>query len=291
MQIVYHIGAHCTDEGQIRYCLARNQKILAEERIIAPSFARFRPILRETLQVLQGEAADARVQEIMLDSILTEDRPERIIFSNDAFLCGPPKIIDNGRLYADAGDKCLRLFNLFPDQNVEFCLAIRNPATFLPACFAKTGGASFEAYLAQADPLHLLWSDVVENIRAALPGHVTLKIWSNEDTPFIWRELMREITDFGQPDRLVGLDDFLRTIMRDEGLERMEAYLKSHPPANEIQRRRILGAFLDKFEVEDPTQLVEAPGWTMDYVTALTERYEEDLFTIERLQGVQFISP
>ncbi len=290
MQIVFHIGAHCTDDGQLLKCLNRNRRALAQEGIIIGQPGRFRPIFRETISVLDGGPANAEVQEIMLDSIMREDDPQRIIFSNDVFLCGVQKAIDQDALYPEAGEKCLKLFNLFHDQEVEFALAIRNPATFLPACFAKTGAADFEAYIAQVDPLTLRWSAVIERITSALPG-VPLKIWSNEDTPFIWYELIREIADHSSTMELIGLDDFLSSIMLPEGLERMEAYLQSHPPANEIQRRRILSAFLDKFEVEDTSLDVEAPGWTRDYVDTLTDLYEEDLFAIERMQGVQFISP
>ena len=290
MQIVFHVGAHCTDEGQIQTCLARNRRRLAEEGIVIPNPGQWRPVLRETIDALDGQPASREVQEIMLDSILTEDDPQRIIFSNNTFLCGVQKVLDHDSFYPTAGSKCLKLFNLFHDREVEFCLALRNPATFLPACFAKLGGEDFGAYIALVDPMTLRWSEVVARIRKAVPG-VPLKVWSNEDTPFIWYELLREIADHAPATRLVGRDAFLETIMLPEGLERMENYLKTHPPANEIQRRRILGAFLDKFEIEDPTQNVTAPGWTEEYVNTLTEIYEEDLFAIERMPGVQFISP
>ncbi|NOX74094.1 MAG: hypothetical protein GXP03_10910 [Alphaproteobacteria bacterium] len=253
MQIVYHIGAHCTDEGHLQYCLSRNKRFLAEEKIMVPNPGHWRPILRATLETLKGGPADYATQELLLDSILTEDDPQRIIFSNNTFLCGIQRVLHNERLYPDAAEKCRKLFNVFHDQEVEFCLAVRNPATFLPACFNKTGGESFEAYLAQADAMTLRWSEVIGRIRAELPD-VPLKVWSNEDTPFIWYELIREITDHGPDTRIVGLDDFLKTIMNEEGLERMESYIKTHPPANEIQRRRILSAFLDKFEIESKTR-------------------------------------
>ena len=71
----------------------------------------------------------------------------------------------------------------------------------------------------------------------------------------------------------------------------MAAYLETRPPANETQRRRILSAFLDKFEKEDDEPEVETPGWTEEYLTRLTEFYEQDLFAIERMPGVDFISP
>ena len=290
MQIVFHIGAHCTDDGQIQACLSKNRAILAREGIIVPNPGRFRAILRETLLVLNGEPASPEVQEIMLDSILTEDRPERIIFSNDAFLCGVKKVVSGQGLYPEAAEKVMKLYNLFPDENVEFCLALRNPATFLPACFAKTEAPSFAEYLAHIDPMSLRWSDVISRIKAQLPN-VPLRVWSNEDTPFIWRELIHEIADSDTSTKLEGLDDFVNSIMLPEGVERMAAYLETRPPANETQRRRILSAFLDKFEKEDDEPEVETPGWTEEYMTRLTEFYEQDLFAIERMPGVDFISP
>ncbi len=290
MQIVYHIGAHCTDDGQIHHCLARNRRLLAERGVVVPGPGRFRPILRETMSVLNGEAATPDVQELMLDSILTEDNPERIIFTNDAFLCGVRKVLDGGLFYADAGEKCARLHSLFHDQEVEFCLAIRNPATLLPALFTRMQADSFAAFLAQADPMQLRWSDVISQITTALPN-VPIKVWSNEDTPFIWNELIHELTDVDLGVKLAGLDDYLATIMDKEGLERMSSYIRTHPPANEIQRRRIIGAFLDKFEIEDVEAAPSAPGWTDQLQSDMTDLYEEDLFTIERMPGVHFICP
>lgn len=290
MQIVFHIGAHCTDEGQIQACLAKNRHTLAQEGIGVAMPGRFRPVLREALATLQGGQASAEIQQNILNSILTEGQPQRLIFSNEAFLCGLPRIIGQGALYPDAAEKSGKLFNLFHDQEVEFCIGICNPATFLPACFTKIGADDFATYIAQVDPMTLRWSDLIGRIHDRLP-EVPLKVWSNEDTPFIWHELIREIADHDPLTQLAGLDDFLSTIMLPEGLERMEAYLATHPPANEIQRRRILSAFLDKFETEDNSPDIDAPDWTADYVDTLTDIYEEDLFEIERMEGVQFISP
>lgn len=290
MQIVFHIGAHCTDEGQIQACLTKNQTLLVREGIVVPSPATCRPILRETMSYLEGEPANDAMQELMLNSILTEDHPQRIIFSNEAFLSGILRILDHGTLYPDAGDKFLELFNLFPNREVEFCLAIRNPATFLPACFARSKTTEFEDFTSNVDLQSLRWSDVLARIRDRIPNAV-FKVWSNEDTPFIWHELIREITDCDHNAKLEGLDEFLKSIMLDEGFERMQHYLKIHPPANEIQRRRILSAFLDKFEIEDDDSEFDASYWTDEYENALTDAYEEDLFVIERMPGVQFISP
>ena len=89
-------------------------------------------------------------------------------------------------------------------------------------------------------------------------------------------------------------DDFgiMHTIMKPAGLKRMNAYLAANPPQTEVQRRRILAAFLEKFAIEDEVEEeLDAPGWTETLVAELTEFYEEDLFEIERLSGVTFLSP
>ncbi len=291
MEIVYHVGVHCTDEGQIFQCLNRNRRLLAQEGIVIAHPGKFRTLIRETLNFLKGAPAGPEIQEGILDAVLTEDDPTRIVFSNDAFLAGWPRILDHGRLYPEAGEKCLRLRYLFPDSPTTICIGIRNPATFLPACFARQPEDDFAAFISRFDPLDLRWSEVIGRIRLALPEDVVIKVWSNEDTPFIWPELMREISGHAPETRLSALDDFLASIMMPEGLERMQAYLETHPPANEAQRRRVLDAFLDKFEIEDETLDVEAPGWDAEYLNALTDIYEEDLFEIERIQGVRFISP
>jgi len=290
MHIVYHIGVHCTDEGQIFSCLNRNRRLLARQGIVVAHPAKFKPILRETLKHLQGAEAPEEMQEMILDGILAEDHPKRIIFSNESFLSGYPRILVNGTLYPDAAEKSRRLANLFPGHEMTFCMAIRDPATFLPACFAKVPAQDFTEFLSQIDPTRLLWSEVIARIRAALPPEAALKVWRNEEIPFIWRELMAEISGHDPDTKLAHLDDILGKIMTADGLARMQAYMESHPPANERQRRRILDAFLDKFEAEDEALNVTSPIWTDEYVAALTETYDADLFEIEQIPGVQVIA-
>jgi len=291
MQIVFHIGAHCTDDGQILRCLNKNRALWATQGIAVPNPGNFRPIVRETLAATGGQPANSATQDLLLRSIIETDNPSRVILSNEAFLCNPHRVLTEDQLYAEAGEKVAKLRNLFPNCDVEFCMSIRNPATFLPACFERLQTESFEAYMALTDPRTLLWSEVVGRIHAYLPG-VPLKIWSNEDTPFIWRELIQSIADHDNSVELQGIDDFIATIMTAEGIERMRVYLQSHPPANESQRRRILSAFLDKFEIAGEVEIeLDCPGWSAEFVDELTNIYEDDLYTIERMPGVDFISP
>ena len=92
--------------------------------------------------------------------------------------------------------------------------------------------------------------------------------------------------------KISGGFDLLGQIMSAEGMKRFHSYLKSHPPRTEVQKRRIIAAFLDKYVIDDEVEEeFDLPGWTEEMVDELTELYEEDLYTIERMAGVNFIAP
>ena len=75
-------------------------------------------------------------------------------------------------------------------------------------------------------------------------------------------------------------------------MKRFRAYLKAHPIMTEIQKRRVIAAFLDKFALdEEVVEEVDLPGWTEDLITQMTELYEEDIFVMQRLPGVEMIVP
>ena len=80
--------------------------------------------------------------------------------------------------------------------------------------------------------------------------------------------------------------------MSKEGMERFRAYLKSHPTMTEMQKRRVIAAFLDKFAIEEEIEEeLDAPGWTDETVEAVTEVYEEDMLAVGRIPGVSLIAP
>jgi hypothetical protein len=59
-----------------------------------------------------------------------------------------------------------------------------------------------------------------------------------------------------------------------------------------MQWRKIVSAFLDKFALPDRIATeVEMPGWTEATVAELTRLYEEDVYRITHMPGVDFITP
>jgi hypothetical protein len=256
-----------------------------------PGPSRYRQLFRETVQSLKGAPAPANIQELLLDATMDEDEADRLILSNEHFICVVPRIFENGRLYDQTEEKIAALSNLFPDCPVEFHISVSNPATFIPTLLSRKDDLTYDTLLQGTDPMSLRWSNMIERIRVTNPA-AALTVWCNEDTPLIWSQLMREVSGAEPMTKLVGSFDLLAEIMSPDGMKRFRAYLQSHPPQTEVQLRRIISAFLDKFAIEDQIELeLDLPGWTVAFVDTLTELYEEDMFRIQRMPGVNFITP
>jgi hypothetical protein len=68
--------------------------------------------------------------------------------------------------------------------------------------------------------------------------------------------------------------------------------MHTHPDMSEIQKRRVIVAFLDKFALEDEIEEeLDMPGWTDDLVQELTDLYDRDIETVRRIAGVTMIAP
>ena len=291
MEIAYHFGAHSTDEGRLMKALLKNREMLSRKGIIVPPPGRYRVALRKTVEALAGAPADEDTQEKLLDAMVEEDHPHRIVLFNENFLTTIPRIFDGSTWYENAGQKTAGLANLFPAADAQIFMAIRNPATLLPALAARAPEGDYAGLLQGADPMALRWSEVIGRMRAEAPG-ASLTVWCNEDTPLIWAQLLQELAGVESMTPMEGQDDLLAEIMTPEGLQRCREYLRTRPPATEVQRRKVIAAFLDKFAIpEELEETVDIPGWDEATVEALTEAYDEDVYAISRMEGVTLVTP
>lgn len=291
MQVVLHAGAHNTDDDRLAKCLLKNAEDFAKTGIAVPPPSRYRRLIRDTLNAMHtgNPAPDAR--DLLLGAFLDGDVPDRLLLSNENFFSVPKTAINKGVFYPGAEEKLARFCELFEGDQVELFLAIRDPATFLPAVYAQSPDTDFLDFMSGADPRDLRWSELIERLRARVP-EVQFTVWCNEDTPLIWAQLIREMAGLEHNTKIIGGFDLLSEIMSKEGMKRFRAYLKEHPDMNEIQKRRVIAAFLDKFVIEDEIeQEVDLPGWSENLVEELTDIYDEDVFTISRLPGVTMVAP
>lgn len=291
MEIVFHLGAHCTDEDALLRCLLSNRDALMAEGIAVPGPSRYRPLIRETLLMLGGRTASADAQEVLLDAIIEEDEVDRVILCNPGFLGTYTRLLHDNQVYPQAGERLRGLRGLFPDHEVEFHIGFRDLATFLPACFEASGIESFADFMGTCDLRELSWHAMVERIQTALP-ECPLTVWANEDTPMIWPRVCGAVSGHSEGVVLEGTDALLQSIMQPKGFARLQAYLKEKPPVDEAARQRILGVFLEKYVNEAATeQEIELPGWSEQVIEYLSAAYEEDLEEIAAMDGVTVITP
>lgn len=291
MQVVFHLGAHCTDEDRLVRGLMRGKAELAEAGTVAPAPGRYRAVLRETLVKLRGQPASEEIQQVILDAVMDEDRAERVIFSHEFFLCIPRRVVAEGAFYALAGRKVAALANLFPDAQREFHIAMRNPATLIPALMPRIGETRYDEFMDGVAPINLRWLPVIEQIVDAAQG-ARVVVWCNEDTPLIWPEVLRAAANLPSDVTLDADHEIAQSIMTPDGIERMKAYLAQHKPVSAIQRRKIVSAFLGKFGRDEEIEVeIALPGWDEALVERITAAYEADSATIASMPGVTFIAP
>ncbi|EAQ27034.1 hypothetical protein [Roseovarius sp. 217] len=291
MQVVIHAGAHHTDDDRLINCLSANREMLAEHGTNVPDPQRYRRLVRDILHQAQdsGLAPDAR--DILVDAISNEGAVDRLVLSNPGFF-GTPKMAVGGGTFYGAAEHRLNLFRqLFPDDQIELFLGVVNPATFLPPLLRQTEFDTIEALLRGYDVAQLRWSELVTRIRTHHPD-IPVTVWCNEDTPLIWSQVVRELAGIDPTVQFEGEFSLLEEIMTPAGLERFRGYVAAHPGMTEVQKRRVVAAFLDKFADEAAIEEeLDVPGWTDAVVGTLTELYDEDMFTVQRIQGVQVITP
>ncbi len=291
MQIVFHIGANQTDEERLLKSLLKNGDVFSQQGIKVPGPGKYRRLLRETIKNLQGATPSKDTRDILIDAILDDEQANRLVMSHVSFFGVAQWIFDGGEFYGLAERKLTGLRALFPDDELELHFAIRNPATFLPAIMKEAKSNDINDFMRGVDPMSLRWSNLITRIKTCLPD-VPLTVWCNEDTPMIWAQLIREMSGVDPLTKIVGGFDLLSAIMSEDGMKRLLTYLKSHPPQTEVQKRRIVAAFLDKFALDDQIEEeLDVPGWTDHTVALLSDQYEQDIDLIARMSGVNFIAP
>ncbi|MEO0502528.1 MAG: hypothetical protein AAFZ14_04325 [Pseudomonadota bacterium] len=291
MQLVIHAGAHFTEEDRLLRCLLNNKGAFSSRGVAVPGPGKYRTILRDTLVAMLEAPAAPDARDVLLDVILDDESADRVILSH-MFLFGAPRsVVRDGLMYCLAPERMAQIATLFPQDEIELFFAMRNPATFLPALFGQAPQDDMHTFLRGRDPHAIRWSDTFAEIRAAAP-EIPITTWCFEDMPLIWAQIIREMGGLEHGEKITGGFDLLSDIMSNEGMQRFRSYLKSHAGMSEVQKRRVIAAFLDKFAIEDEIEEeLDAPGWDEAMIDSLTDVYEEDVLAVARIPGVTVIAP
>lgn len=291
MRLVLHAGAHCTDDNKILACLAQNQPDAIKRGVAVPRPITYRRQIRDALHELRQGVLEDSTRFALLDGMLEGKSADRMVLSNAKFFGVPKLAMSGGQFYPGAADRLFYFCDLFAGHDVELFFALRDPASFVPALIADTAPDVAATMLSECQPHALRWSEMIYRIQGVLPG-MPITLWCNEDTPMIWEEILREMLGYGPLDPIRGAHDLLKDIMSPEGFRRFTTYIHDHAGMTEVQKRRVIAAFLDKFAVEDALEEeYDLPGWSAELMDSMTEAFEEDVYELERMPGVRFISP
>jgi hypothetical protein len=291
MQVVYHLGAPCTDDDMLLTSLLKNRRQLAAEDIMVPPPTRYRTVLRDASRALKGAPASEDIQEALLDAIIEDEPCARLVLSNPHFICINRLVVQGAQIWPMIERETLKLRNLFPEADVSFCIAMRDPGSLIPALFTASRFTDFEEFTQGVQPRAVRWSEMLTRLTIGHPD-CGVTVWCNEDTPLIWSRVMRALAGCPDDMALQGTEDLLEKIMDPVGFRRMQTYLADHPPESETQRSRITAAFLDKFALEEAIEEeIEVPGWSEEMLAEITASYEADIEVIAEMPNVRLIAP
>jgi len=290
MQLIFHIGAHCTGQDRLIRSLLKNRDILAHNGVAVPGPGRYRRTLADVTDKLQGAPASAEAQDVILDAVLDFDAPTRIVLSDENFVSKPDDVLLGNMLYGQIG-KSAWLPAAIPAGIPEFALTLRNVATFLPALTElQEDTSATEAALAETDPLEFSWFETVHTLRQANPDAPIL-VWCDEDAPLLWPDIMRAVAGVDEAVPLTGETDLVRTLLTDEGVEAMVKKF-ANPPTDQAERQNIVMElvtdYADEGEIE---QEIGLAGWTQTLIDDLTEAYDADVERIATIPGVTVLTP
>jgi PAS domain-containing protein len=290
MQLVLHTGAHYTEQERLIKSVLRNNDELTKRGIMVPGPNSYRGLVRDALNAMRKIPASPEAREVLLDAIIDGAPAERMILSDANFFRTAGTAIQQGVIYPAAAARMAHMAKIFAEDEVEIFVGIRNPATFVPVLYKQAVDNSDVGFWGGRRPQDLRWSDTLREIREMAPS-IAIRCWCYEDTPVLWSQIIRDMTGIADDEKIVGGFDLLSTIMNKEGMERLRSYLHGHQDMNESQKRRVIGAFLDKFAIEDQIEEeLDMPGWTESLVDELTDLYDEDVAVIETIEGVRMIT-
>lgn len=291
MQLVLHTGAHYTEEDRLLKSLLANHAQLTDMGVLVPNPNNYRNLFRDTLNAMYKASASDSARDVLLDAVLEDSQAERVILSDANFFRTPATAVIDGMIYPAAPVRMMRMAQLFPNDELQIFMGIRNPATLLPILHEVSADNSDVHFWGDKDPLDIRWSDTLALLRDSAP-EIPVTVWCNEDAPLIWGTILREMSGLPANIPLVGEFDLLETIMQPEGMKRFQSYLAAHPQITGAQHQRVIAAFLDKYAIiEELEEELNMPDWTDELVEGMTENYDSDLLRIQEIPGVRVIAP
>lgn len=283
MTLHLHIGAHKTATTHLQATLIKHQALLAAASV------QFEPPDAVRSLIGAGRRAAARMGAFpslrragaMRRLARMDTGCDRMLVSDENSLGQCAEIFEQTEIYPTALPRLKIWRRLARKRETIVYLGIRDYAGFLSGAYVQSirKGAVLSPDGASRAALCLLrrrWTDVVADVRRALPG-ARLRVWAFEDHETLAPRLLQEMT--GQT-----LSPVRRRPMATPSRDAVNTFLSA---------RKHGAADLLRFERDHPIS-ADNPKftlWSKTESAALFEAYQTDLAALRRDLGEDFLSP
>lgn len=291
MKVAIHAGAAFTDEGRVLNSLKKNSGILAKNGVAYYGLRLYDRTFKPAFEKLANEAVDLTSSQ-NLKSILPNDADtQRAVFSSGRFAGDPAAALQEGQLYPLAGRRMALLEQVFDDHQLELYIGLRNPGSFIPKLLMSLPESERTEIVRNTDLSCLSWIGIIEDIQDLAPS-VQITLWSNEDTPFIWGDIMRALTGLDASTTLVDEYDLLATLLDETGQTKVLALSNQIEPQDRSALHEQLAQIFEEHALpEKIEEELDLPGWSTEIVDAFSELYEQDLERLGAVPGVRVLKP
>lgn len=293
MDIRIYVGAHKTASQHLVSILDSNEALLdAEETVFYSTPIRALRHINEALKAIADGGDKSDITGQMLHALTYGREAKRLLIVNPNVVGAVTRPFGKELFYPRTSGLIHQLHTLFEGNDLQLFASIRNPATFIPSCYAECMlGASFSDYgtfLEEVNLHGLQWSNFLHRLQGK-QSDIPLTVWRYEDYPFIWRNVVQAFTGIKNRQELLGNPERKNATLTLQGALLLNRYIEEHPPRTKEDFDNTKQAFLERFpSTFEPT---EAPGWSADLIRTLTENYEDDWYYIERIEGIKTIQP
>ncbi len=294
MDIRVYIGPHRTASKHLASILYNNAELLDDVDTVFYSSPR--NTLRHINSAIKaiangGDETDVRGQ-LMHSLTYGRDDKKRLLLVNPNVVGNVTHPFGKELFYPRTSGLIYQLQKLFPDNRLHLFSSTRNPATFLPSCYAQSlmaaSFASYSEFLAEVNLTNLKWSPFLQRLQGKQKD-IPLTVWRYEDYPYIWRDVAQVFSGIPNSQALRGSSAPVNKSLTLKGAQLLNKYIEDQPPRTREDFERTTETFLKKFP-SSPNEIV-GPDWPPDLVQKLIDNYEDDWYYIERMEGVETIQP
>ena len=157
--LILHTGAHYTEQERLIKTLLRNKEMLSQRGVHVPGPGTYRALIRDTLNAMHRAPAAADAREVLMDVIMDDVTANRVILSDPNFFRTAGTAIQEGVIYPAGPKRMAHMAELFPDDELEIYLAIRNPAGLVPVLYNVAVEKQDEKFWGHRRPHDLRWSE------------------------------------------------------------------------------------------------------------------------------------